>query len=105
VGGDEKEIFFHLFYFYKSLELYILTCVRGFVGQQEGFFFLKGRSDLFFLDNPVIIGQTEVFFSLLLYLGKDTRKSIRKIKKFPQYKEKNSVARLQSIRTGNIYSE
>ena len=59
--------------------------------------------DLFFLDNPVIIGQTEVFFSLLLYLGKDTRKSIRKIKKFPQYKEKNSVARLQSIRTGNIY--
>jgi hypothetical protein len=59
---EMKKKFLHLFYFYKSLELYILTCVRGFVGQQEGFFFLKGRSDLFFLDNPVIIGQTEVFF-------------------------------------------
>ena len=57
VGGDEKE-FLHLFYFYKSLQLYTYVC-EGVSRREDSF-------DLLFLDNPVIIGRTEVFFSSII---------------------------------------
>lgn len=50
---EMKKNFLHLFYFYKSLQLYTYVC-EGVSRREDSF-------DLLFLDNPVIIGQTEVF--------------------------------------------